>query len=557
MTGSALKTKDILHPSRIFRGTAEIAARHRESSDASSAQGRARNIRARVVRAWRWILGAKQQEAIELATSMMHELHELDRPSAERYLAHVHLIRAVGGALSDDPERVLLELANPAVAARQIELAQVLLRFGYWRLARWAELYELPETSLAASSCNTVVRTLDLTILAAAALERLQLVTASRFATDALALANRCGFGGSIAAASAAAVLASVRYELGYLDRAEELVLSHLPRIRAEGAPDVVIRGYTLLARIAQHRGQHEHAAFVLNEGQHLGERRSCARVVLTMMAERVSMLVAHDAVARARQEISAMRDYATTHPSPAPVDDEIVRLCDMAEAHVALAEGSPTNAVLILGRMLRFAEDAKLRHTAFRIALELVGALSATGEQKHADRLIVRALQKGERIGMLQCWNDAGPACGSHLARVAERLQQAASPKFSAVGPYLRTVLAHRETSEAANQRITRFTLRASERLSARERAVLALVARGQSNKRVARTLNVTPETIKSHLKRAFIKLGAKTRAEAVSRAADLGQLIGVIVPTASDAGRVSAPAFQAREARVATFRR
>jgi LuxR family maltose regulon positive regulatory protein len=124
-------------------------------------------------------------------------------------------------------------------------------------------------------------------------------------------------------------------------------------------------------------------------------------------------------------------------------------------------------------------------------------------------------------------------------------------------LGPYLRTVLAHRETSEAQNQRNPRFTLRASERLSARERAVLALVAKGQSNKRVARVLNVTPETIKSHLKRAFIKLGAKTRAEAVSRAADLGQLIGVIVPTAHDAGKHSALAFRAPEARVATFRR
>ena len=554
MTGSALKIKDI-PASRSYRGTAETAACRHETSDASSAQARARAIRARIVRAWRSILGAKQEEALELAASIMHELHELDRPSAERYLAHLHLIRAVDAALSDDPERVLLELANPAVAGRQIGLAQILLRFGYWRLARWTELYELPETSLAVSSCHTVVRVLDLTILAAAALERLQLVTASRFAADALALANRCGFGDSIAAASAAAVLASVRYELGYLDRAEELVLSHLPIIRAQGTADVIVRAYTLLSRIAQHRGQSDHAAFVLNEGQHLGERRSCARVVLTMMAERVNMLVAHDAVARARQEVSAMRDYARTHPSAALVNDEIVSLCDLAESRVALAEGSSADAVRALGGLLRSAEASRRRHTAFRTALELAGALSAAGEQKLADRLIIRTLQKGELVGMLQCWTDAGPACGSHLARVAERLQQSASPRFSALGPYLRSALAHRETSEAANPRITRFTLRASERLSARERAVLALVAKGQSNKRVARVLNVTPETIKSHLKRAFIKLGAKTRAEAVSRAADLGQLIGVIVPTASDAERRSALEAKAQKARIATF--
>jgi DNA-binding CsgD family transcriptional regulator len=549
MTGPALKTEGI-HASRIYRGAAEIAARRHETSDAGSARALAKDIRARVVRAWRWILGTRQQEALELATSMMHELDELDAHSAERYRVQLHLIRAVGKALSDDPEGLLLELDSPALAGRQNALARTLLRFGYWRLARWPELYELPMMRGAVSASHAVTRTLDLTILAATALERLQLVTASRFAADAMALANTRGFGDSIAAASAAAALGSVRYELGYLDHAEELMLSHLPVIRAQGTPDVVIRAYTLLSRIAQHRGQHEHAAFILSEGQNLGERQSCTRIVLAMMAERVNMLVAHNAVARSRQEVSAMRDYATTHPSPAPVDDEIVRLCDVADARVALAEGSPTNAVLILSRMLRFAEDAKLRHTAFRIALELAGALSATGEQKFADRLIVRALGKGERVGMLQCWSDAYPACGSHLSRIAERPPQAASPKLTALGPYLFAVLAHRDTSEGANQRIPRFTLRTSERLSARERAVLALVAKGQSNKRVARVLNVTPETIKSHLKRAFIKLGAKTRAEAVSRAGDLGQLIGVIVPTPHDAGRTSACTFRAQEA-------
>ena len=133
MTGPALQTQDIRHPSRIFRGPAEIALRHRESSDARSAQGRSTNIRARVVRAWRWILGAKQQEAMDLAASIMHELHELDGPSAQRYRAHLHLIRAVDRALSDDPEGLLLELDNPLVAGLQVDLTRTLLRFvAFW-----------------------------------------------------------------------------------------------------------------------------------------------------------------------------------------------------------------------------------------------------------------------------------------------------------------------------------------------------------------------------------------------------------------------------------------
>jgi LuxR family maltose regulon positive regulatory protein len=147
---------------------------------------------------------------------------------------------------------------------------------------------------------------------------------------------------------------------------------------------------------------------------------------------------------------------------------------------------------------------------------------------------MLARALKIGERAGLLQCWIDASPACRSLLERVSQQSPRASSPRMAAREAYLRTIAAHRSTDRFAYQPAHRTAVRVSARLSARERAVLVLIAKGQSNKRAAQTLRVTPETIKSHLKRVFVKLGAKTRAEAVSRAADMGQLIGVLVPAA-----------------------
>lgn len=59
---------------------------------------------------------------------------------------------------------------------------------------------------------------------------------------------------------------------------------------------------------------------------------------------------------------------------------------------------------------------------------------------------------------------------------------------------------------------------------LSPRECGILELVGQGYSNKRVARALGITAETVKSHIKHVFIKLDVNTRAHAVARAQRLG---------------------------------
>ena len=62
------------------------------------------------------------------------------------------------------------------------------------------------------------------------------------------------------------------------------------------------------------------------------------------------------------------------------------------------------------------------------------------------------------------------------------------------------------------------------SDGLTAREREVLAMISQGSSNKQIARALEISPETVKSHVKHIFLKLAVSTRTEAVFRAALLG---------------------------------
>jgi DNA-binding CsgD family transcriptional regulator len=64
------------------------------------------------------------------------------------------------------------------------------------------------------------------------------------------------------------------------------------------------------------------------------------------------------------------------------------------------------------------------------------------------------------------------------------------------------------------------------SDAITARERDVLSMIGQGHSNKRIARTLEISPETVKSHVKHIFSKLDVGTRSAAVSRATSLGLL-------------------------------
>jgi two-component system, NarL family, response regulator LiaR len=61
---------------------------------------------------------------------------------------------------------------------------------------------------------------------------------------------------------------------------------------------------------------------------------------------------------------------------------------------------------------------------------------------------------------------------------------------------------------------------------ITARELEILTLVARGLSNREIAAQLFVSENTVKTHCARAFDKLGAARRTQAVQRGKELGLL-------------------------------
>jgi len=72
--------------------------------------------------------------------------------------------------------------------------------------------------------------------------------------------------------------------------------------------------------------------------------------------------------------------------------------------------------------------------------------------------------------------------------------------------------------TSLVERQQERETARRVVSTLTRREREVLVLVASGQDNEQVARTLVISPETVRTHMQNALAKLGLHSRLEAAS---------------------------------------
>ncbi|HZQ68380.1 MAG TPA: response regulator transcription factor [Terriglobales bacterium] len=89
-----------------------------------------------------------------------------------------------------------------------------------------------------------------------------------------------------------------------------------------------------------------------------------------------------------------------------------------------------------------------------------------------------------------------------------------------------IRETVVIREVPVAAEAFAPNVAQQQSLGITARELEILTLIARGFSNREIATQLFVSENTVKTHCARAFDKLGAARRTQAVQRGKELGLL-------------------------------
>jgi ATP/maltotriose-dependent transcriptional regulator MalT len=483
-----------------------------------------------LARAWRFMLASQVDEALCLLEHIERQLDDIPPTLARPLRASTELLRAAGLAFQDD------SLAALAIAVTHVKqnggsqdchAAVTLCRLGYWQLGRFDLLHSLPRRHLCAqwSKSTAMSAMLDLSIEAAAALDHLHVSTARRLAADAANVVETALTGAGGLAAFPACLIAQLLYEASDLHQAETILRDRLALINAEGSIECALRAYLVLARSARQRREYDYATLVLREAEALGERRAWPRLVVASLAERTSLLLEQGRMREARLSWEYLDRYAATRRAGSGyANAEVMRYRTLTRWRLSWAEAPSREAVAALRQLYHQCLQRRNLYAACALAIELAEMLSAIGESEEADALFFQTVETGAAAGLYQIFLEGGAGSGLLLRRAYWRTEASGSADRELL-PFVGSLLARWDARHPGG-RSAQGGVRASDTLTARERDILAMISQGFSNKHIARTLKISPETVKSHVKRIFSKLTVSTRSEAVSRGGSLGLL-------------------------------
>ena len=193
--------------------------------------------------------------------------------------------------------------------------------------------------------------------------------------------------------------------------------------------------------------------------------------------------------------------------------DDDLDYLREYEHATLArllLARRDPDTALRLVDRLYAAADAGGRERAAIELLVLRALALDASGRREPAGAALAEALTRAEPEGYVRVFADELPALAALLRAVPGDV----------AGGLARRVLA--AATEAAEAKPRPHDL--VDELSGRELDVLRLLRSDLSGPEIARELVVSLNTVRTHTKNIYAKLGVGTRRQAVRRADELG---------------------------------
>mgnify|MGYP001628238077 FL=1 len=465
----------------------------------------------KVTRAWAMGLALEHGPAMRLTCELEAEI-EQQTPSEESSAIYweVQAIKAMLWAL-DDRYALAAPLARECVESGYCTqwAANVLLNVicgAHMRACEWDQLYALPPTQrrsqgnrgyflhecyrqslygLAEMYQGRIVQGI-------AALDELLQQAANQSAAD-MRRPN------PVLTALPKGLGAYGHYLRGDYAEAESLLQECLPYIKMGSFIECTAFAYNAQVRLAQ-QGRFAQARRLLDDLESLALARDWPRLQARALLERVRLHLLERKPREAQVCSNLLQQLASLEWPDQWVDREYFAL--LARLWLALDEDCCEPGLLEQASALleRFKASGLW---LYYLELGVVGGLLISRDQgaKAALPLLSAELDLLEQSGAISLLTDlpTQDTCALLARLCPSALQQRAANLLG---------IDATAQSEHCSQALLALTVK--------ERQVVQLVAEGKSNKQIARDLNVTPETIKSHMKSIFAKLKVDNRAQA-----------------------------------------
>jgi LuxR family transcriptional regulator, maltose regulon positive regulatory protein len=477
----------------------------------------------RLAIAWGLALALRFDEALNLATDIERDIAAANPPKSD-LLCECQAIRSVAIALKDDSERAL-PLAEDCVNRSRdpwtANVASNVVRFGHMQAGDLKRFYATPwmPYSPEEDRRNVFASVYRRCLQGIAELRQIRLSAAEGHYREGLRIAEQYVGPNSVAAALPTSLIARLLYEQGQLDEAEALMNDRLSLISSGTMLDCLRSAYFVLVRTATARMNLERAHTLLERAEHHGISRDWGRLTAAATAEQARLYLNEGRVDEGAACVDRLERLTRQYPAP--------RLCawseirwdhKIAHAHLLAQQERTEAAMSILRQLQRETEAAHHRYFLIRVEIRISTLQLRLGKAAEATNRFRRILAACAAGGLYQIMLDEG----SNTSELIQTVQQSGG-----IGVHLASYIDRlmSDSQRARQDRLTpAFKVQALQALSPRETDILTLIAGGLSNKEIARSLCIGPETVKSHLKSVFTKLGVEKRAQAVSRAQTLG---------------------------------
>ena len=315
---------------------------------------------------------------------------------------------------------------------------------------------------------------------------------------------------------------------------------AHPALVEASGALPLMIESGVVahflraLARSHAGRGDSLAALALVDSIAELAETRDWMELQAVAAHERVNQLLLLGEPFRARE---AHENWMGCCEQFASLVDEqnaaghIEEWLLTSRGRLMLAEGDFGCAGNVLSDLIRRYRRSGREFKQLETLVLLAGCQAAAGEDSLADRTLGLAMRIDREFRFVQVFREEASRLAPVLQRRLARLKRAPAGHERRLQQEFICAILQADAEQPTSQRpVAMATARSTEseqllkELTRREKEILAVLAKGCSNKEISETLFISVATVKSHLKSAYSKLGVSRRTQALRLLIQLG---------------------------------